>query len=43
MDSPLAPTLANVFMSHYENKVFDQFKQLGVEFWYRYVDDTLYF
>jgi hypothetical protein len=36
MGSPLA----NLFMSHYENKVFDQLKQLGIEFWYRYVDDT---
>jgi hypothetical protein len=39
MGSPLAPTLASVFVSHFENKFHEQLKELGVDFWARYVDD----
>ena len=40
MGSPLAPTLANIFMHHLENKYMAKLKELGVVEWLRYVDDT---
>jgi hypothetical protein len=40
MGSPLAPTLANIFMDNLETKAMDDLKQLGVIHWFRYVDDT---
>ena len=40
MGSPLGPLFANIFMDELENKNFVKLKNLGVEFWKRYVDDT---
>ena len=40
MGSPLAPTLANIFMHHLETKYMAKLKDLGVVEWLRYVDDT---
>ena len=40
MGSPLAPTLANIFMNHFEKQHMEEMRKLGVKFWVRYVDDT---
>jgi hypothetical protein len=40
MGSPLGPTLANIFMSHFEKKHMANMKKLGLKVWMRYVDDT---
>ena len=40
MESPLAPTLADVFMSDFQNKIMDRLKGMGLKGWNRYVDDT---
>ncbi|CAF4157480.1 unnamed protein product [Rotaria sp. Silwood2] len=40
MGAPLAPIIADIFMSHLEESVMDHLKQIGVCEWYRYVDDT---
>jgi len=40
MGSPLAPTLADVFMSDFENKIMDRLEAMGLKGWNRYVDDT---
>ena len=40
MGSPLAPTLPNIFMHHFENKNMNDLKERGVIEWLRYVDDT---
>jgi hypothetical protein len=39
MGSPLGPLFANIFMADFEKKNIAQLKQLGVNLWYRYVDD----
>ena len=38
MGSPLGPTLANIFVSYYEMKLFSRLNETPVYF--RYVDDT---
>jgi hypothetical protein len=40
MGAPLAPIIADIFMSHLEQTLMDQLRQNGVCEWYRYVDDT---
>jgi hypothetical protein len=40
MGAPLAPIIADIFMSHLEETLMDRLKQSGVCEWYRYVDDT---
>ena len=40
MGSPLAPTLANIFISEIENKIMNELRNKGVLSWMRYVDDT---
>ena len=40
MGSPLAPTLANIFMADFEEKIMNKLEGLGVKLWYRYVDDV---
>jgi len=40
MGSPLAPTLADAFMSDFENKIMDRLEAMGLKGWNRYVDDT---
>ncbi|CAF1524828.1 unnamed protein product [Adineta steineri] len=40
MGAPLAPIIADIFMSHLEETLMDQLKQSGVHEWYRFVDDT---
>ena len=39
MGSPVAPVLANLFMSHYENKWIEEYKEHNISFYIRYVDD----
>ena len=40
MGSPLGPTLANLFIDHFEKKHMSKLNELGVIEWHRYVDDT---
>jgi hypothetical protein len=40
MGAPLAPIIADIFMSHLEETLMDRLVQSGVCEWYRYVDDT---
>ena len=40
MGAPLAPVIADIFMAHLENSLMDKLKQIGVQEWFRYVDDT---
>ena len=40
MGSPLAPVLADIFMTHLENKLMKQLKTAGLLWYKRYVDDT---
>jgi hypothetical protein len=40
MGAPLAPIIADIFMSHLEETLMDRLKQNGVCQWYRYVEDT---
>ncbi|CAF5026326.1 unnamed protein product [Rotaria sp. Silwood1] len=40
MGAPLAPIIADIFMSHLEETLMDRLKESGVCEWYRYVDDT---
>lgn len=40
MGSPLAPLLAEIFLQDFEKKFLPSFKQMGVLYWKRYVDDT---
>jgi hypothetical protein len=40
MGAPLAPVIADIFMSHMEQALMNQLRQSGVCEWYRYVDDT---
>ena len=40
MGSPLAPTLANIFMIDFEERLMPRLKEMGVKTWLRYVDDT---
>ncbi len=40
MGAPLAPIIADIFMSHLEETLMDRLKQSGVCEWHRYVDDT---
>ena len=39
MGSPLGPLFAYVFMSSFEPKHIKQLRELGVNFWQRYVDE----
>ena len=39
MGSPLGPLFANVFMQDFETKHMQELESLGVNKWYRYVDD----
>jgi hypothetical protein len=39
MGSPLGPLFANIFMSHFERKHATKLKELGINLWFRYVDD----
>ena len=39
MGSPLAPTLANLFMGTFEIKFLNKFRDIGPSFYKRYVDD----
>ena len=41
MGIPLAPVIAEIFMSHLEKTVMDRLGKSGVREWYRYVNDTL--
>jgi hypothetical protein len=43
MGSPLSPLLAEIFLDHYENKLFNSGHNLlnNIIYWYRYVDDIL--
>ena len=41
MGSPLAPVLANIFMSFYESKWLNESNLNKPKFYLRYVDDTL--
>ena len=38
MGSPVAPVLANLFMSHYENKWIEEYREYDISFYIRYVD-----
>jgi len=40
MGSPLGPLFANFFMSNFERKYMPELRKMGVEKWYRYVDDV---
>jgi hypothetical protein len=40
MGAPLAPVIADIFMSHLEETLMDRLVQSGVHEWFRYVDDT---
>ncbi|CAF1614524.1 unnamed protein product [Adineta ricciae] len=40
MGAPLAPIIADIFMSHLEESLMDRLRQSGVCEWHRYVDDT---
>lgn len=40
MGAPLAPIIADIFMTHLETSLMDQLEQIGVSEWFRYVDDT---
>ena len=40
MGSPLAPLLAEIFLQDFEKKHLPSFKQMGILYWKRYVDDT---
>lgn len=40
MGSPLGPLFANVFMSDFERKHKSKLRELGVNHWWRYVDDV---
>jgi hypothetical protein len=39
MGSPLGPLFANVFMADFEKKHMNKLKSMGVNIWFRYVDD----
>ena len=41
MSSPLAPTLANIFMGFYESKWLNEYNLNKPKFYFRYVDDIL--
>lgn len=44
MGSPISGLLANIFMNHIENNIFDKIvkpKQYKIQYWYRYVDDII--
>lgn len=40
MGSPLAPLLAEIFLQDFEEKHLHSFKEKGIIYWRRYVDDT---
>ena len=40
MGSPLAPLLAEIFLQDFEEKHLDSFREKGIIYWRRYVDDT---
>ncbi|CAF1520615.1 unnamed protein product, partial [Didymodactylos carnosus] len=40
MGSPLAPVIADIFMAHLENTLYNRLEKAGVKKWLRYVDDT---
>ncbi|CAF3862070.1 unnamed protein product, partial [Rotaria sp. Silwood1] len=40
MGSPLAPLLAEIFLQDFEKKHLPSFKEKGIVYWKRYVDDT---
>ena len=40
MGSPLGPLFANIFMADFEEKHMVKLRELGVNIWFRYVDDT---
>ncbi|CAF4102211.1 unnamed protein product [Rotaria sordida] len=40
MGSPLAPLLAEIFLQDFEKKHLSSFKEKGIVYWKRYVDDT---
>ena len=39
MGSTLGPTMANIFMSHLEEKRMKKLEELGIKNWHRFVDD----
>ena len=41
MGSPLAPVLANIFMSFYESKWLNEYNLNKPQFYFRFVDDIL--
>ncbi|CAF1114423.1 unnamed protein product [Rotaria sordida] len=43
MGSPLAPLLAQIFLQDFEKKYLPSFKEKGIVYWKRYVDDTFVF
>ena len=43
MGAPLAPVIADIFMTYLETTLMDELIDLGVCEWYRYVDDTFVF
>ena len=40
MGAPLAPVIADIFMTHLETTLMEQLKKDGIIEWHRYVDDT---
>ena len=40
MGSPLGPLFANIFMADFEEKHMEKLEQLGVNMWFRFVDDV---
>ena len=40
MGSPLGPLMANIFIANFENKHMTSLKGLGVNLWFKYVDDV---
>ena len=39
MGSQFGPTMANIFMSHLEEKHMKELEELGIKNWHRFVDD----
>ena len=40
MGAPLAPVIADIFMTHLKTSLMGHLEQIGVCEWHRYVDDT---
>lgn len=45
MESPISGHLADIFMNHIENQIFDKNfkpKQYKIQYWYQYIDDAIF-